>query len=184
VAVDLDRLQHGLGQELVPAVALGDLVDVVQQALVDDVAELLGGIELRGRRRVATGNAVDGDRARLLAQGDGGVDPDAALGLVGLGQRLGGGGFTARRPPVDDFGLQRLGGGREGRGGEQGGGQGVTGDLQCLLPAPGPPEGGPCNISFRNWLYPAREGVGRVNHSFRNRPYQRPLSFSVRCCVA
>jgi hypothetical protein len=92
VAVDLDRLQHGLGQELVPAVALGDLVDVVQQALVDDVAELLGGVELRGRRRVATGNAIDGDRARLLAQGDGGVDPDAALGLVGLGQRLGGGG--------------------------------------------------------------------------------------------
>mmetsp|Transcript_5758 Transcript_5758/g.22369 ORF Transcript_5758/g.22369 Transcript_5758/m.22369 type:complete len:236 (+) Transcript_5758:2518-3225(+) len=137
VAFHLDGLQHGLGQELVPAIALGHRVDVVQIALLDDVAELLGGVELRGGRRVAAGNAVDGDRAGLLTQRDGGVHPDAALGLVGLGQGLDRGRLPARGPPVDDLGLEwlgrlgRLGRGRQG-GGQRGGGQEAAVELHLV----------------------------------------------------
>ncbi|WP_213083241.1 hypothetical protein, partial [Escherichia coli] len=42
------------------------------------------------------GNAVDGDRAGLLTQRDGGVHPDAALGLVGLARV-----FTAADSPPE-----------------------------------------------------------------------------------
>jgi hypothetical protein len=75
MALDPDDVEHWLGQELVPAFLERDIVDVIEHALLDQVGELLGGIELGRHRRVAADDAVDRHRARLVGAGDGGVDP-------------------------------------------------------------------------------------------------------------
>jgi hypothetical protein len=72
-------------------------------------------------RLMPIGRAVEPD------PGDGGVDPFAALGLERLGQLADGGGFPARRPPVEHLRLlagRGCGGGadrREGGRAEHGG---------------------------------------------------------------
>jgi hypothetical protein len=85
VALDLDDADDGFGQQLVPVLAARDVVDVVEHVFLDDVEELLGGVELGGGGRIAADDAVDGDGARLVAAGDGAVDPGAAGVAVGLG---------------------------------------------------------------------------------------------------
>nr|GFD58732.1 hypothetical protein [Tanacetum cinerariifolium] len=81
-------------------------VDVVQQAFLDDVDELARGVELGRGGRLAADDAVEGDGARLVAAGDGGVDPGAAKAAVGLGHLLDRGRFAARGPPVDHLGAR------------------------------------------------------------------------------
>jgi hypothetical protein len=61
----------GCGQHAVPVVAPRDLVDRIEHVFLDDVEELLGGVELGGGGRIAADDAVDGDGARLVAAGDG-----------------------------------------------------------------------------------------------------------------
>ena len=63
-------------------------VDVIDEALRDDVVELLAGVELHGGRRIAADDAVDRGGARILADGDGGVDPLAARRIECIGEHL------------------------------------------------------------------------------------------------
>ena len=53
-------------------------VDVAQQIVLDQFVELLAGVELHRRRRIAADGAVDRGGAGIGAAGDGGVDPGAA----------------------------------------------------------------------------------------------------------
>ena len=58
--------------------AIGQLLEVAEQLVGDQLVELFAGVELHGGRRIAADDAVDAGRARVLAAGDRGVDPGAA----------------------------------------------------------------------------------------------------------
>ena len=73
-------------EDLVPVLLGRHIVHVVQQALIDDVVELLRRIELRGGRRIAADDAVDRRGARLVGAGHGLVDPQAAGLVIGIGE--------------------------------------------------------------------------------------------------
>ncbi|MFT3850608.1 MAG: hypothetical protein QM739_18615 [Propionivibrio sp.] len=103
MAVDLDRVDDGLRQHRVPVLLAGDGVEIVEHAFVDQIAELLAGVELRGGRRVVADHAVDRRRARLFAAGDRRVDPLAASRRISLREFLDRRRFAAGSPPVDHF---------------------------------------------------------------------------------
>ena len=116
LAVAGDRIEEGRRQEVAPLALGRHLIDVVDEPLRDDVVELLAGVELHGGRRIAADDPVDRRGAGILADGDGGIDPFAARRVEGIGEDLDGRALAARRPPMDDFRLERLGRGRARRG--------------------------------------------------------------------
>ena len=103
LAVASGRIDQRLRQEVAPFAGRGDGFEIEQQALRDEVVELLAGIELHGGGRIAADDAVGAGRARVLADGDGGIDPLAALRFVHLGKDLDRRGFAAGSPPMQNF---------------------------------------------------------------------------------
>ena len=95
---------------MLPAFLLGDLGQVAHQPGLHQLLGLAAVVELRGAHRVAAGDAADHDRPRgAAAAGDGAVHPLVAGGVEGLGELGDRRGFAARRPPVGDFEIGRLG---------------------------------------------------------------------------
>ena len=108
LAVAHGRLDDRLRHQLAPLAGLRLLLDVPQEIVADELVELLAGVELRHRGRVAAHDAVDGGCAGIHAARDGGVDPGpAALGVL-VGEHPDRGGFSGRRPPVHHLGLGLL----------------------------------------------------------------------------
>ena len=109
VAVAHRSIEDGLRQSIFPMAGIRLGIEVDQEAAVDEFVELLAGVELHHGRRIAADDAIDTRRPRSLAPGDRRVDP-LATGLVeGVREHLHGGGFAARRPPMNDFRLHGIG---------------------------------------------------------------------------
>jgi hypothetical protein len=108
LAVAVGRLDDHFGQNLAPMVFLGQILEVAQEAVADDLVELQPGIELHRGRGIAADDAVDAGRAGVLAAGDRAVDPGATGRAEGVGEHLDRRGLPTRGPPVDDLGLHLL----------------------------------------------------------------------------
>ena len=67
---------------------LGDVVQLQEQIVLDQLLVLAAGVELRGARRIAAEHALHDCGARRLAERDGAVDPVVALPVIveGLGE--------------------------------------------------------------------------------------------------
>jgi len=119
VAIGLDRVQQHGRQHLGPAALGGDVVDGVEPAFPRQAHQHAGRVELRRQRRIAGGDALERDGARLFRCRHRELAPLATGGAVGLGQSLLGGRLARGGPPVHDVG-RRPG---LGRGGQQGRGE-------------------------------------------------------------
>ena len=111
----IEAFHDRLGENVLPVAGGGRGVEIGEVAVVDELVELLAGIELHHGGRVAADDAIDARRARGLAAaaGDRRIDPFAAGLVIGVGEHLHGGGFASGGPPVDHFCF--LGIGRQGR---------------------------------------------------------------------
>ena len=100
-------LEHDRVDDLLPAVLRGEGIEIAQQAVLDELVELLAGVELHGVRRVAADDAVDAVGACRVAAAAGHrrVDPLAALRIEGLLELRDGRVLAAGGPPMDDLGL-------------------------------------------------------------------------------
>ena len=79
-----------------PRSASDFVLEIREQALVDEVLELAAGVELVGGRGIAGHHPADRRLLGVAAAGDGIVDPLAASGVVGLGEFSNRGGLALR----------------------------------------------------------------------------------------
>jgi hypothetical protein len=106
VALVLHDVRHDLGQQGVPLLGLGHVVQVGQHSLIAPELDL-GALHLRGGGRVAGHGPglQDGHGIVPAAAGHGEVLPGVALFFQELLQHAHGGGLPARGPPVQHFHL-------------------------------------------------------------------------------
>ena len=101
VAVARHRLDEGGRQDGVPVLRCLLGVHIREQIVLDQIVELLAGIELHRRWRIAAHGAIDRRGARIGAAGNGGVHPGAARRAVLFGEDLHRRRLATGGPPVD-----------------------------------------------------------------------------------
>ncbi|MGF6853154.1 hypothetical protein OKW29_002041 [Paraburkholderia sp. CI3] len=108
MALHADTVENRLRENTVPVFFRGDVVDVIQESLVDQIVKLLRRIELGGGGWITADDPVDRGGARLISAGDCVVDPLATGLVVRDGKLPNRGRLAARGPPVNHVSLERF----------------------------------------------------------------------------